>query len=122
MIHERLFGNRQWLVNRETAWAVDKKLKELGLNEPVPGKPNTEQATPLGRELNIDLMQVFMGMWEPYEMPMILEDHGLLSDDEILEVEMRLEGPLEEEDFEAVLLPLVRRAFFQHFRAGARLN
>jgi hypothetical protein len=119
MIHERLFGTRSWRADRETGWAVDRKLKALGLNEPVPGMPNAEQATPLGRELNIDLMQVFIGFWDPCEIPLILEDHGLISEDEILEVEERCEDG---EDPEAVLLPLVRRAFFQHFQAGARVN
>jgi hypothetical protein len=97
---------------------VNSKLKALGLKEPVSGMPNTERATPLGRELNIDLMQVFMGMWEPYEISMILEDYGLLTEDEILEVEECLYG----EDPQALLLPLVRRAFLQHFQAGARVN
>ena len=65
-------------------------------------------------------MQVFMAVWEPYEVPMVLADYGLLAEDEILEVEERLYE--DGEDPETVLLPLVRRAFFQHFQAGARLN
>jgi hypothetical protein len=119
MIHERLFGTRPWLADRDTIWAVDRKLKALGLSEPVPGMPNTEQATSLGRELNFDLMYAFMGVWEPCEIPGILEDRGLISQDEILEVDERCEDG---EDPETVLLPLVRRAFYQHFSAGARVN
>jgi hypothetical protein len=119
MIHERLFGDRPWLVDREAAWAVNRKLKGLGLNEQVIlGELYSLRETPLGGELNINLMKVFMGMWEPYEVPMIFADHGLLSEDEILDVE----ECLYEESPETALLPLVRRAFFQHFQAGARLN
>ena len=117
LIHERLFGSRPWLADREVAGAVYKKLKVLGLNEFVSGTSDT-RATALGREVDIDLMEVFMGVWAEHEIPFILEDYGLISEGEMLVAEKRLE----KEDPEAVLLPLVRRAFFQHFRAGARLN
>ena len=63
-------------------------------------------------------MMAFMGVWEPYEVPFILEDYGLMSDDEAVDAVSRLE----QEDPEAVLLPFVRRAFFQHFQTGTRLN
>jgi hypothetical protein len=109
-------------VDRETVKALCTQLRELGLTEAVPDQPNTERLTDLGRELNIDLMQVFMGFWDPYDAALTLEEYDLISEDEILELEMRLEERLEEEDVVAVLLPLVRRAFFQHFGPGARPN
>jgi hypothetical protein len=118
MVHEGLFGSRPWLADREIVEAINNKLRVLGLTEPVPERSDSERKTAFGRELDVGLMQVFMGVWEPYEVPFILEDYGLLSDDEALEAEGRLEG----EDPEAVLLPFVRHAFFQHFQAGARLN
>ena len=63
-------------------------------------------------------MMVFMGIWQPYEVPEILEMNGLVSKDDMEEIVTRLE----DEDHEKVLLPLVRRAFFQYFRAGDRAN
>jgi hypothetical protein len=119
LIHERLFGGGPWLTDREITTALIKKLDALGLNEPVPEMPNTQRSTVLGREVNIELMQVFMGVWCEYEIPMILEEYGLLSEEEVDEIYERFEGG---ESSEAVLLPLVRRAFFQHFQAGARVN
>jgi hypothetical protein len=92
------------------------KIKALGLYEPVPGQPDTPTA--LGREVNIDLMLIFMGICGPYDVSFILEEYSLITEEEILEAERRLE----KEDPDAVLLPLVRRAFFGHFRAGARPN
>jgi hypothetical protein len=119
LIHERLFGDGPWLAAREITTALIKKLDAMGLNEPIPEKPNTHRLTALGREVNIELMQVFMGVWCEYEIPMILEEYGLLSEEEIDEIYERFECG---ESPEAVLLPLVRRAFFQHFQAGARVN
>lgn len=118
MVHEGLFGSRPWLTDREISGAVTNKLRELGLTELVPGSSNSERNTALGRELHTRLLMVFMGVWEPYEVPFILEDYGLMSDDEALDAVSRLE----QEDPEAVLLPFVRRAFFQHFQPGGRLN
>lgn len=118
LVHERLFGTCQWIADREIARALSKKLRVLGLNERVPGPPGTQRATALGREVNIDLMMVFMGIWQPYEVPEILEMNGLVSKDDMEEIVTRLE----DEDHEKVLLPLVRRAFFQYFRAGDRAN
>src|SRR5262245_21343390 len=82
LIDESLFGSRPWLGDREITSALTKKLNTLGLSEPVPGQPNTSRSTALGREVNIDLMQVFMGTWYEYEVPMILKDYGLISEDE----------------------------------------
>jgi len=50
-------------VNREIAVALDKKLKVLGLYGPVPGQPDTPIAP--GRAVNVDLLQVFMGLCGP---------------------------------------------------------
>jgi hypothetical protein len=119
LIHERLFGGGPWLADREITTALIKKLDAMGLNEPVPEEPNSQRSTALGREVNIKLMEVFMGVWCEYEIPMILEEHGLLSEEETTEVYERFEGG---ESPEAVLLPLVRRAYIQHFQAGARVN
>src|SRR5262249_7318388 len=54
-----------------------------GLEEPVPGTNDSWRNTPLGRELHLDLLRVFMGAWDEGEMPMILEEYGFISDLEV---------------------------------------
>ena len=92
--------------------------------------------TLLGREVNVDLdlITTFLGMWEDYEVTYNLYTNGLISDQEKREVEDRMdevpEVPtdmlrftgLKEQDYlaamEAVMLPLVRRAFERAERMG----
>ena len=38
--------------------------------------------TPLGKELDVDLFQVFMGVWYEWEVPMILENYHLIDEAE----------------------------------------
>jgi len=52
----------------------------MGLNERTGA--TTEQATPLGKELDVDLFMVFIGMWDPWEVPGILLDRGLINESE----------------------------------------
>jgi ubiquinone biosynthesis protein UbiJ len=79
MVAARLFGRQPWLADRETYSAVKRKLIQMGLveqvrDEPLNRKliqmglvevvgdePLTWQITPLGKELDVDLFEVFMG-------------------------------------------------------------
>ena len=78
----RLFGDGDWLVNRETGPALSNLLLEMGLEERLPHDPSTTQSTTLGRQLNVDLQMAFMGLWEPFDMLSVLEEHGLIDADE----------------------------------------
>lgn len=97
LIHEGLFGSRSWLAGPDILCALSDRLEPLGLEEPVPGVPNTSRNTPLGKELNFDLLQVFMGLWNPFEVPFILRQYGLMSDNEEFEAEQRLNEAHEQE-------------------------
>jgi hypothetical protein len=55
----------------------------MGLVEEVPGQADTWRNTPLGSELHIDLLQVFMGLWDECELPMILEQYRLIEKQEV---------------------------------------
>jgi hypothetical protein len=77
----RLFGEEQWLVDREAAIKLDEALQAMGLHEKV--SANTFRNTTLGKEVDVDLHMVFMGLWEPWEMVLILEERGLLDEDEV---------------------------------------
>jgi hypothetical protein len=50
----------------------------MGLQERIPGEKETSRSTPLGRELHSDLLMVFLGLWDEWEVPMILEDYGVI--------------------------------------------
>src|SRR5690242_8417691 len=82
MVVERLFGSRPWLADPETCSAVHRKLVQMGLVEMVSVDPKTWQVTPLGKELDVDLFEVFLGTFCEWEMPLVLEDHHLLDESE----------------------------------------
>ena len=82
MVVARLFSGQPWLADRETCSAVERKLVQMGLVERVCVELETWQNTPLGKELDVDLFQVFMGVWSEWDVPIILEEHGLLNDSE----------------------------------------
>jgi hypothetical protein len=48
----------------------------MGLVEEVPGKADTWRNTPLGNELHLELLEVFMGFWDEWEVPHILEEYA----------------------------------------------
>jgi hypothetical protein len=74
----RLFSASSWLVNRETAAALQSTLLQMNLGERVPGQNDTWRSTPLGEELNLDLLMVFMGLWNEWDMLYVLERFGLI--------------------------------------------
>jgi hypothetical protein len=78
MMHFRLFGRCYWLADREACDALSRKLDDLGLQERVSGDEDTSRKRPLGNELPLDLIMVFLGLWDEWEMPNILERHGLI--------------------------------------------
>ncbi len=118
MIVTRLFGGRPWLADREACDALRKKLDELGLQESVPGDDRTRRNTALGNELQLDLVMVFIGLWVEWEMPMILEDHGLIDEIDT----SRLFDLLETcSDPEYLLRPIVRKAYRDHYNPSGLL-
>ena len=78
MIIERLFGGRPWLADRETMAALDRSLTKLGLQEQVRDEPGDSRCTPFGNEVHTPLLMVFLGMWDEFEIPSILEKYGLM--------------------------------------------
>ncbi len=114
----RLFGSRPWLADREAADALRNKLDEMGLQERVLGGDCTTRSTALGNELQLDLVMVFIGLWVEWEMPMILEDHGLIDEDDT----DRLFDLLETcGDPERLLRPIVRKAYRDHYNPSGLL-
>lgn len=118
MVVARLFNRQPWLADPETCSAVHRKLLQMGLVERVRGEPETWQCTPLGKELNVDLFEVFMGVWSEWDVPMILEDYHLLDDAEAEALYARMDKA----DAETVLSGYVRRAYFDYRKAAKFLH
>jgi len=75
MVVARLFSRQPWLADRE---CHIRKLLELGLWECISLEPCIWRITPLGKELDVELFNVFLGMTEEWEVPMILERYRLI--------------------------------------------
>ena len=118
MVAARLFSGQPWLADRETISAYDRKLIQMGLIEQVRDEPPTWRNTSLGNELDVDLFQVFMGLWCEWEVPLILKEHGLLTESEfdaIIEC-------TSEANAEGLLIGYVRRAYFIYRKATKFLH
>ena len=114
MVVTRLFGRQPWLADREACAAIIRKLLELGLWECISVEPRTWRITPLGKELDVDLFNVFLGMTEEWEAPIVLEQYRLI-DDAFYEC-------IKEADASAVLSGYVKRAYFEYRKATKFLH
>jgi len=120
MVVTRLFGRQPWLADPETCDAVRRKLMQMGLVEQVRDEPLTQvgdepltwQITPLGKELDVDLFEVFMGIKWKCDVPIILAEHGLLNESEFDAI---LECMSEAN---ADLSGYVKRAYFVYRKVG----
>jgi hypothetical protein len=104
-------GGGPWFAHGEVYDALHRKLCE---------------ASPLG--VNVELMMIFLGVnHDTYgEIPLILESHGLMSEEEVDEIyeiytatawqhaEIIGAEPDNSTSSESLLLPFVRRAFVQY--------
>jgi hypothetical protein len=75
--------------------------------------------TPLGRELHFDLLMVFLGLLDEWEIPMILEDHGLIDDLEAEQMQDLLQAG---RDPEIALKQYVREAYLNYYKTTKLLN
>ena len=88
-----LLGAGTWPADREFLPAFFRTVRELGLDEDVPESPRTTRSTALGKELKLDLLMAFVGAWDIWEVPYILEENGYLEESEAEEL---CTGPLME--------------------------
>ena len=114
----RLFGRQPWLADPETISTYDRKLIQMGLVEQVCVEPQTWRNTPLGKELDVDLFQVFIGLFCEWDVPSILEKYGLLSESEADAILERMT----EANAERVLSGYVKRAYFVYRKATKFLH
>lgn len=114
LITARLFGPGKWLGDRESITAIENRLVELALEEC--GSDGTWRNTALGNELNLNLLMVFSGIWDPYDAVMILEDFALIDRLEAWELYDALAA---RRDPERLLRKRVQAAYLRYF--GLRL-
>jgi hypothetical protein len=118
MVAARLLSGQPWLADRETFSAINRKLIQMGLWEEVGVEPQTWRTTPLGKELHLDLFQAFMGVIHEWDVPLILEEYGLIDQSEfdaIIEC-------TSEADAESLLERYVKRAYFDYRKAAKFLH
>jgi hypothetical protein len=117
MVAARLFSSQPLPADRETCSAVVRRLIQMGLVEQVRDEPLTWQITPLGKELNVELFEVFMGIIYEWDVPIILEEYGLLDESEFDSI---LEST-SDADAKSLLDGYVKRAYFD-YRNGKSLH
>jgi hypothetical protein len=82
IVSKRLFGHGSWLVDgKPTASMLTRTLEELGLMETL-SDGITCRCTRIGKEIDIELQSVFMGLCEVDDAIRILEDRNLLATNE----------------------------------------
>jgi hypothetical protein len=113
MVAARLFSHQPWLADPETNSAIHRKLLEMGLVEQVRDEPETCRNSPLGKELDVDLFEVFMGHFCEWEVPGILANYGLIDESEAEAICERMT----EANAESVLLGYVKRAYLDYRKA-----
>jgi hypothetical protein len=109
----RLFNSRQWLADRETIYAVKLKLTKMGLIERI--SSDVWRFTPSGKELNVGLFWAFMGIWDVWEVPGILEEHRFIDKWEFDSLYARMSRRANPE---SILLEYVRRAYLDSGKAN----
>jgi hypothetical protein len=115
MVVARLFGRQSWLADRETYSAVKRKLIQMGLVEQI--FVETSRITALGRELDVDLFQVFMGVMHEWDVPITLEEDGLLNESEFDAI-----TESSKVDAETLLSGMRKRAYFVYRKANKFLH
>ena len=121
----RLFSRQPWLADPETISAYRQRLIQMGLVEQVRAEPPTWRITALGKEVDVELFQVFMGLWDEWEVPTILKEHGFLDESEfdaILECASEANEWTSEANAERLLSGHVKRAYFDYRKAAKLLH
>jgi hypothetical protein len=113
MVVARLFGRQPWLADQETCSALRRKLIQMGLVEVVCVEPETWRSSTLGKELDVDLFKVFIGLRYEWDVPRILERYGLIDESEFDVICARMEKG----DAESILIGYVKRAYFDYRKA-----
>jgi hypothetical protein len=112
VVASRLFGADRWLAYEDEVPRLFKWVLKTGLAELVPGKPDSWRATALGKEMDVDLLVVFLGIFDELDVVEILADRGFIDSRELDRLWNLLDAGY---DPEVVLKPIVRAAYRRYF-------
>jgi hypothetical protein len=118
MVAARLFSGQPWIADWETASSYHRKLMQMGLLEQVRAEPQAWRITPLGKELDVDLFQAFMGLRYEWEVQLILDKYGLINDSEF----NAIPECTSDANAERLLNWYVKRAYFDYRKAAKFLH
>jgi hypothetical protein len=74
LVDEILFGSGRWPPD---PGPVCSRLSEMGLTEKLARDPQSSMYTELGKTVQVDIFEVFLGVYDEAEIPFILEQFGL---------------------------------------------
>jgi hypothetical protein len=112
-----LFGAGSWPADPEASAAFWKLLDDFGMTTDVPDKPGRTQFTSLGLELNAELMSIFAGAINLWDIPTLLDLMGYLNDKEATAI-----YAAESQHPERVIRQHVRRVYLKFRNRPKRLN
>jgi hypothetical protein len=99
-------------TDSERCLALSRMIVEMGLKEQVPGTKDTWRSTSFGKQVNLELIMVFLGLWDEWEMVSRLEENGLIDGSDSYELYDRLAAGT---DPESVLRGPVQQAYFDYY-------
>ena len=82
IIDYHLFESTSWPIEGDALSAFFRTLDDMGLQEAVLGESNASRYTALGVDCGAPLATYFIGAHEPIEIPMSLEQEGLIGREE----------------------------------------
>src|SRR5262249_1250631 len=110
-------GADRWFAYEDEIPRLFKLVIETGLAELVSGEPDRWQATVLGKQVGVDLLVIFLGIFDEFGAVEILADYGLIDGrgaDRVWDLLFAGHHP------EVVLKPIVRAAYRRHFEPCER--
>jgi hypothetical protein len=117
MVVARLFGRQPWLADREACSAIERKFLKMGLIEWVCVETQTWRISPLGRELDVELFGVFVGLFD--DVPTTLEKYRLIDESECDAI---FDDCTSAANAERLLSGYVKRAYFEYRKATKFLH
>jgi hypothetical protein len=111
VIAARLLGNGPWLMDPKTAHETTARQLEMGLVKQ--SSKDAWELTPLGEEIDCDLLSVFMGTWDEGDIPTILRERGVITQSEADSMYDQWDKCA---DAELVMKSYVQKAYLRCFR------
>lgn len=114
----RLMGEGPWLADRDFVSTFSALVRRFGLEEDCPDQMGTTRSTSLGRLVNLDQMMVFIGVFDVFDIPYLLESWGYIERETFDEIFASLDA----EKAEETIRKYVREAYLLYCSKTSRAN